>query len=42
MIMVIVPPGLRLARMLRKPATGFSKNCAPNREKQKSWIGSNG
>ena len=41
-IIVMVPPGLRLVRMFRRPATGFSKNCVPNREKQKSWIGLNG
>ena len=35
-IIVMVPFGLRLLRMFRSPATGFSKNCVPNREKQKS------
>src|SRR4029079_1230213 len=39
---VMIPPGLRLARMLRRPATGFSKNCVPKREKQKSCTGWNG
>ena len=41
-IIVITPPGLTLRRMLRKPATGLSKNCVPNREKQKSNRGWNG
>ena len=27
--------------MLRRPATGFSKNCVPKREKQKSCTGWN-
>jgi len=35
-IIVISPPGLSDRRMFLKPATGFSKNCVPNREKQKS------
>jgi hypothetical protein len=35
-IIVMMPAGLRLLRMLRNPATGFSKNCVPNLEKQKS------
>jgi hypothetical protein len=34
-IIVMMPPGLRVLRILRSPATGFSKNCVPNREKQK-------
>ena len=35
-IIVMIPPGLRLLRILRSPATGLSKNCVPNLEKQKS------
>ena len=41
-IIVMIPPGFRLFRTLRRPATGFSKNCVPKREKQKSYTGSNG
>ena len=41
-IIVISPPGLSADRMFRKPATGFSKNCVPKREKQKSCTGLNG
>ena len=41
-IMVIVPPGLRARRMFLRPTTGFSKNIAPKREKQKSYSGSKG
>ena len=33
--------GLSADRILRKPATGFSKNCVPKREKQKSYTGLN-
>ncbi len=41
-IMVIVAPGLSARRMFLSAATGFSKNCVPKREKQKSCTGSNG
>jgi hypothetical protein len=41
-IMVMVPPGFSAVRMLRKAATGFSKNCVPKREKQKSNSGRKG
>ena len=37
-IIVMVPPGLRLVRMLRRPATGFSKNCVPKLRKAEIVI----
>jgi hypothetical protein len=40
-IIVIVPPYFNALRMLRRPATGFWKNCVPKREKQASCTGSN-
>ena len=41
-IMVMVPPGLSERRMDLRPATGFSKNWVPKREKQKSKSPSKG
>ena len=41
-IITISPPGRRLLRMFLSAATGFSKNCVPKREKQRSKSPSNG